>query len=107
MTDLSTLFSALGDPTRFAIVDKLLREGEQPAGALQTVAEVSAPAISRHLRVLRDAGLIRQRIAGQQRLYQVVPESVQAIHGWAMDHASFWAGSLDRLDAALQEHEKS
>lgn len=107
MSDLSTLFSALGDDTRFAIVDKLLREGEQPAGALRVVADMSAPAISRHLRVLRDAGLIRQRVAGQQRLYQVVPESVQAIHGWTMDHATFWAGSLDRLDAALQEHKKT
>ncbi|MEP3299614.1 MAG: metalloregulator ArsR/SmtB family transcription factor [Pseudoruegeria sp.] len=107
MIEITHLFSALGDPTRFAIVTKLLRDGAQPAGQLQSVAEMSAPAISRHLKILRDAGLVHQRVAGQSRIYSVVPAAVQVIHGWTMDHETFWAGSLERLEAALEEHDKS
>jgi len=103
--DLIPAFAALGDPTRFAIVERLLAEGEQPAGALQNVADISAPAISRHLKVLRAAGLVTQRVDKQRRLYAVEPDAVRAIHGWTMSHAEFWSGSLDRLAAALKAKE--
>jgi DNA-binding transcriptional ArsR family regulator len=94
-------FAALGDATRFAIVEKLLKEGELPAGNLQDAGPISPPAISRHLKVLREAGIIEQRIDKQRRMYSVRPQAVQAIGEWAMTYREFWQTSLDRLEAAL------
>ena len=96
-------FAALGDATRFAIVEKLLKEGELPAGNLQDVGTISPPAISRHLKVLREAGIIEQRIDKQRRMYSVRPQAVQAIGEWAMTYREFWQASLDRLEAALYQ----
>lgn len=98
---LTDTFSALGDPTRFAIVERLLKKGELSAGELLDVADISAPAISRHLKVLREAGVISQRVDRQRRMYAVRPEAVQAISAWTMTYREFWEGSLDRLEAAL------
>ena len=103
MDNLYTTFAALGDATRFAIVDRLLNEGELSAGALQDSASISAPAISRHLKVLRDAGVIRQQVDAQRRLYSVRPEAVQAINNWTMNHREFWENSLARLEQALMK----
>lgn len=94
-------FAALGDATRFAIVEKLLKEGELPAGNLQDVGTISPPAISRHLKVLREAGIIEQRVDKQRRMYSVRPQAVQSIGNWAMTYREFWQNSLDRLEAAL------
>lgn len=99
--NLQQTFSALGDPTRFAIVSRLLEDGELSAGMLQSEAKISAPAISRHLKVLRNAGVIDQRIDAQRRLYSVRKEAVQSIHNWTMNYKEFWEGSLMRLEAAL------
>lgn len=101
--NLQHTFSALGDPTRFAIVERLLDEGELSAGSLQTDVKISAPAISRHLKVLRKAGVIKQRIDAQRRLYSVRKEAVQSIHSWTINHKDFWENSLSRLEAALIE----
>lgn len=106
MTNLPRTFAALSDATRFAIVERLLTQGEQPAGALADVAEISAPAISRHLKVLREAGVVEQRIHGQQRIYAVRAEAMQAISAWTMTHRAFWEGSLNRLEAALKRKEQ-
>ncbi|WP_299329351.1 metalloregulator ArsR/SmtB family transcription factor [Parasphingopyxis sp.] len=103
MSDLSATFAALGEPTRFAIVERLLREGELNAGALQSGTSISAPAISRHLKVLRKAGIVVQRIDKQQRIYAVRPEAVQAISAWTMSHKEFWQASFDRLAAILDQ----
>lgn len=106
MSNLSNTFAALGDATRFAIVEKLLQEGELPAGELQAVGQISAPAISRHLKVLRKAGVVEQRVDAQRRLYSVRPEAVQAIGAWSMSYREFWQKSLDRLEAALLQESK-
>lgn len=98
---LHQTFSALGDATRFAIVERLLTEGELSASSLQHGTDISAPAISRHLKILRQTGIVRQRADAQRRLYSVEPEAVKAIHQWTMDHREFWQASLDRLEAAL------
>lgn len=100
---LHQTFSALGDATRFAIVERLLNQGELSAGDLQDAADISAPAISRHLKVLRNAGVIDQRVDRQRRMYSVRPAAVQAIHGWVIDHRKFWENSLDRLEQALMQ----
>lgn len=101
MQHLATTFSALGDVTRFAIVERLLKEGELPAGEFLDIGTISPPAISRHLKVLRNAGIVVQRIDKQRRMYSVRPEAVQEIWDWSMTYRQFWAGSLDRLEAAL------
>ncbi len=107
MSDLSVTFAALGDATRFAIVERLLKEGELSAGGLQDGAEISPPAISRHLKVLRTAGIIEQRVDKQRRMYSVRPEAVQAIGAWTMSHREFWQHSLERLERVLmQESER-
>ena len=107
MKNLTSTFAALGDATRFAIVERLLREGELPAGDLLDVGGISPPAISRHLKVLRTAGIVEQRIDKQKRIYSVRPEAVQAISAWTMTYREFWQPSLDRLEAALlQEGER-
>lgn len=96
------IFSALGDPVRFAIIDKLMRDGDQTAGALNALADISAPAFSRHLKVLREAGLVQQRKEGQSRIYSAERDVVEAIGDWSISYRKFWNESLDRLEEALQ-----
>lgn len=103
MQNLATTFAALGDATRFAIVERLLDEGELSAGALQEEVSISPPAISRHLKVLREAGIVHQRVDKQKRIYSVRPEAVQSIGAWTMSHRKFWQNSLDRLEMALMQ----
>ena len=103
MPSLPETFAALGDPTRFAIVERLLQDGELAAGTLHDVADLSAPAMSRHLKVLRTAGVLRQRTDKQRRLYSVAPEAIKAINDWAISYPHFWTKSFDRLDAALKK----
>ncbi|MEE9454205.1 MAG: metalloregulator ArsR/SmtB family transcription factor [Paracoccaceae bacterium] len=102
MPHLPDTFAALGNVTRFAIVERLLNEGELSAGELQDMADVSPPAISRHFKVLRKAGIIRQRIDKQHRMYSVRPEAVEAINAWSLSYRDFWQGSFARLAAALE-----
>jgi len=92
----------LGFPTRFAIVEGLLKDGEQSAGALQDVADVSAPAISPHLKVLREAGLIQQRVDGQRRIYSAEAKAIQAISARSMSRKKFWGAGLNRLAAVIE-----
>ncbi len=106
MRALPVTFAALGDTTRFAIVERLLKEGELSAGELQDVADISAPAISRHFKVLRNAGIIEQRIDKQRRMYSVRPEAVREINSWAIGYVEFWDNSFDRLAAALMNSEE-
>lgn len=106
MNQLIETFAALGDGTRFAIVERLLKEGELSAGDLQENTGISAPAISRHLKVLRKAGVIDRRIDRQKRIYAVRPQAVESISAWTMSHREFWKSSLDRLERALNEEMK-
>lgn len=106
MSNLIDTFAALGDNTRFAIVERLLKEGELSAGDIQEGTSISAPAVSRHLKVLRSAGLVHQRIDKQRRLYSARPEAVQSIGAWSMSYRDFWQNSLDRLEWALVQESK-
>jgi len=101
MPSLAHTFSALSDETRLAVVERLMAEGELPAGQLLEGAEMSAPALSRHLKVLREAGLIAQRAEGTRRFYSVRPEALKAVADWTMDHRAFWEAGLNRLEAHL------
>lgn len=101
MPALTPIFSALSDETRLSLVEHLMRHGEAPAGTLTEVAGLSAPAVSRHLKVLREAGLVNQRVDGTHRYYTVRPEAMRTISDWTLDHRAFWSASLDRLDTLL------
>ncbi|MEP2533097.1 metalloregulator ArsR/SmtB family transcription factor [Shimia sp.] len=103
MTSLAETFSALADENRLAMVERLMTEGELPAGALVQDAGISGPAISRHLRVLREAGVISQRAEGTKRFYSVRRDALKAISNWTIDHRYFWESGLDRLETMLAE----
>ncbi len=104
MNQLSPIFAALGDPTRFAIVDRLLREGELSAGEIAETAPISSPAFSRHLKVLRGAGLLEQRVDRQRRLYSVRPEAVQRISAWTLTMRGDDTGSLHKVSGDIIEY---
>ncbi len=106
MSLLPPLFAALSDPHRFEIIERLMEEGETPAGDISNMFDISAPAVSRHLSVLHRAGLVARRINGQQRLYSVRPEAIRQVSDWTMNHRAFWEASLDRLEQALLEDKK-
>lgn len=105
--DLTASFAALSDPVRFAIVDRLLREGELSAGDIGRGIAISGPAVSQHLNVLHDSGLIIRRKQAQRRMYSVNPVGMSAISDWINEARKFWESSLDRLEKALnQEKDK-
>ncbi len=95
-------FRALGDPTRRAILD-LLAEEERPVGALVDRFAMSQPALSQHLRVLRDAGLVTPRKDGRRRLYRVQGAPLEGVHDWVGRYERFWSARLDALGAYLDD----
>jgi len=100
---MPALFSALADPSRLAIVERLIRDGEKTAGELAEPFAISAPAISRHLGVLERAGLIERRVERQWRRFRVRPEAIDAIDDWLSRQRRFWQASFDRLEQVLAE----
>lgn len=101
MPAVTDVFGALADPTRLAIVERLLKEGERSAGEIAAPFAISKPAISKHLRVLEDAGLIERRIDRQWRVCRVRPEAIRVIDDWMEQYRAFWDGSFDRLERLL------
>lgn len=93
--------AALADPTRRRIVE-LLAQHERSAGELVQEFEMSAPAISQHLKVLREAGLIRTRAEGQFRIHSLNPEGLDELDAWLSRTRRFWSARLDALDGALR-----
>jgi DNA-binding transcriptional ArsR family regulator len=96
------VFRAIADPTRRAILDRL-RAGPANAGALAADFRSSRPAISKHLRVLRDARLVADRRVGRERVYSVKPLPLQGVAGWLEGYRSFWQSSLTQLKRNLEE----
>ncbi len=94
--------TALADPTRRKIVEMLGR-GERAAGDIAVHFDVSGPAISQHLKVLRDAKLVAVRVDGQRRIYSLDPAGLDEIQDWLVDVRRFWTGRLDALEQALRE----
>jgi DNA-binding transcriptional ArsR family regulator len=92
---------ALADPTRRRIVE-LLADGEREAGAIAAEFPVSRPAISRHLRVLREAGLVRARGEAQRRVYSLDPAPLAEVDEWLARYRTFWTNRLDALDTQLR-----
>ncbi len=101
--DLPTLFGALADPHRLAIVETLAVGGEKTVGELAAPFEISAPAISRHLAVLESAGVIERRVDRQWRVCRIRSDALVAVEGWVETQRRFWNASLDRLERMLAE----
>ncbi len=94
-------FEALAEPNRRRILD-LLRAGERPAGDLVAALSISQPGVSKHLRVLRESGLVRARSDGQRRLYSLETASLVEIDAWLAPYRRFWADRLDALEHHLE-----
>jgi DNA-binding transcriptional ArsR family regulator len=94
------LFSTLADPTRRALFERLCREGERSVRALTDRAGVSQPAVSKHLAVLKQAGLVRGRRDGRQTHYRARPQGLVPLIDWVSLHA-FWRDRFDRLEDLL------
>ena len=92
---------ALADPTRRRIVE-LLATADRNAGELAANFDVSRPAVSRHLRVLREHGLVQARVQGQQRVYSLDPAPLDELDEWLSRHRAFWANRLDALDTQIR-----
>lgn len=95
------IFGAIADPTRRALLDRL-RDGEQPVKQLAQPFEMSLPAISQHLQVLCEVGLVSQRRSRRQRLYQLNPERLKQVSEWVSDYEQFWQNKLDALGEYLE-----
>lgn len=95
------LFRTLSDPTRRAIFERLCRDGEQTVAALTAQAGVSQPAVSKHLGVLKSAGLVRDRPEGRQTHYSAQVGALAPLVDWTQQMAGFWEGRFDRLENLL------
>lgn len=96
-------FAVLAEPRRREILD-LLRDGERPVGDLVDHLDLSQPAVSKHLRVLRDAGLVEVRADAQRRLYRLRPDPLAELDAWLAPYRRLWARSLDKLEQHLKEN---
>ena len=101
MTTQEDIFQILADPTRRRIVEAL-RSGEQPVNAIVERAGVHQSGVSRHLRLLQEAGFVTMRPEGQRRLYALKPEPFQVLSDWLAGYRGLWEARLDRFGAALE-----
>ncbi len=99
-------FTAVSDPARRHILE-LLRERERPVNELVERLELSQPGVSKHLRVLREAGLVRVRPEGQRRVYGLRAEPLAELDAWLAPYREFWGGRLDALERHLDETEET
>ena len=96
------VFEALAEPNRRRILD-FLAQRERPVNDLVSLLRVSQPAVSKHLRVLRDAGLVEVRAEAQRRLYRVRPEPLRELDDWLAPYRATWASRLDALESHLED----
>jgi DNA-binding transcriptional ArsR family regulator len=101
----ATTFELVAEPTRRRILD-LLRERARPVGELVKLLGLSQPGVSKHLRLLREAGLVRVRREGQRRWYELDPEPLAEVDEWLEPYRELWEDRLDRLERHLEETRK-
>ena len=102
LTTTDTLFKTLGDPTRRAIFEQLCREGEQTVGALTARAGISQPAVSKHLALLRSAGLVLDRQDGRHMHYSARQNALTPLIDWTSQMTGFWQDRFDDLENLLR-----
>ncbi len=105
VTHRAPAFAAIADPTRRAILDAL-RQRERSAGEIAALFPVSRPAVSRHLRVLRGAGLVRERRSARSRIYSLQPAPLQDVERWLEHYRLFWGARLQDLKALVESQEQ-
>ncbi len=98
----NVLFRTLADPTRRAIFERLCRDGEKTVAALTVRAKISQPAVSKHLRVLKEAGLVRDRPAGRETHYSAQLAALAPLIDWTRKMAGFWESRFDDLEDLLK-----
>ena len=96
------LFRTLADPTRRALFERLCREGETTVGGLTAKAGVSQPVVSKHLSLLKQAGLVRDRHEGRQTHYSAQLDALAPLADWTSQMAGFWQSRFDRLEDLLK-----
>lgn len=96
-------FAALADPTRFQIVTMLARRGRLAVAEIGREFSISAPAISQHLKVLKEAQVVLVEVQAQQRIYTINPDGIHDLEQWVNEVKQFWEQRLDALDLLLQE----
>ena len=101
---MSTSFELLADPTRRRLLDELLK-GESSVGALVKRIGMSQPAVSKQLKVLRDAGFASVRVDAQRRLYRLNPEAMREFDEWLAPYRAYWEGRLDAMEQTLDSME--
>jgi DNA-binding transcriptional ArsR family regulator len=99
---MTTVFEVVAEPRRRRILD-LVRDGERSVGELVAELSLSQPAVSKHLRVLRDAGLVQARVDEQRRLYRLRPGPLRELDAWLAPYREAWSASLDKLETHLSE----
>ena len=97
------VFTALAEPNRRSILEMLASEGQLSASAISRKFRVSPPAISQHLKILREASLVRMEKRAQQRLYQINPEALHDLESWARRMAAQYEQRYNRLEQLLKE----
>lgn len=100
------VFQTLADPTRRRIVE-VLRAGEQPVGEVVEKAGIRQSGVSRHLRILTEAGFVQMRPDGQRRLYALRPEPFRELEAWLGPYRQLWEERLDRFGAALEKRRET
>lgn len=95
-------FQILADPTRRRVLESL-RQGEQPVNKIVTALDIRQSGVSRHLRILLNAGFVAVRTDGQRRLYSLRPEPFRQVDTWLSGYRQIWDGRLERFGAALEE----
>jgi DNA-binding transcriptional ArsR family regulator len=99
-------FFALGEPRRRRIVELIASRGEMPAGEICRSFDITPQAVSQHLAVLRESGLLRMRKMGQKRIYSINTEPILELDKWARDTTALWNGRFDALDRVLDLEKK-
>lgn len=102
----TALFSALAEPHRLTIVE-LLRDGPRPVGDIVSRLGLNQPQVSKHLRILADAGVVKAKPVAQKRIYEISPQSFEKLDEWIRTFRKLWSGRLDRLDELLKAEKKS
>jgi DNA-binding transcriptional ArsR family regulator len=102
---LTTVMKTLADPTRRAVFERIARDGEVAATGLVRGSRVSQPAVSQHLRALREAGLVSERRDGRQILYRIAPQGLAPLVDWLGHYQAFWRERIDNLEQLLKETE--
>src|SRR5579862_2115073 len=99
------VFTALADPTRRALFERLSREGELTVRVLTDSSGVSQPAVSKHLRVLKHVGLVRARHQGRESHYRASPQGLEPLLDWMTFYSNFWQDRFNRLEEVLKRME--